>query len=366
VTRSTSRAIAVLLAACGTVLHAQPGRDALAVPMAPALQGALETWAAAPGHHGVSASVILPSGAQWSSAVGRASLDEPLTPGHRMALASITKTMTGAVVLTLVDEGVVRLDDPIDRWLEPQRNIPGTITVRQLLDHTNGLANYPDSVALQRAVTADFSRVFTASEVLSYVGPPVAPPGARTQYTNTAFLVLGLIAERATGRSIVDLYHQRLWTPLGLDEIFFPGFEAPSEPVASVFGTNGLFVPMTRISQLTTGNTAGGLFGTARHVAAWGHALFTGSLLSPDLQAQMRQLVPAAGNIPGESGAGLGIRGYAYFDRVQYGHSGGGGFGNSLLLHDPETGITVVVMMNQALDTQHFDLAPRLLQIASS
>jgi D-alanyl-D-alanine carboxypeptidase len=357
-----------VVAATGALLRAQPQPppEPPAVSMAASLQEALDEWAAQPGHHGVSASVILANRAQWSGAAGRASLDEPLTPDHRLAMASITKTMTGAVVLTLVDDGVVQLDDPIDRWLEPLRNIPGSITVRQLLNHTNGLANYPDSVALQRAVTADFSKVFTASEVLSYVGPPVAPPGVRTQYTNTAFLVLGLIAERASGRTMVELYRQRLWTPLGLQEIFFPGFEEPSEPIALVLGTSGLFPPMTRISQLTTGNTAGGLFATARDVATWGHALFTGPLLLPHTQEQMRQLEPAAGNIPGESGAGLGIRGYGYFDRIQYGHSGGGGFGNSLMLHDPETGITVVVMMNQALNTQHFELAPRLLQIASS
>jgi CubicO group peptidase (beta-lactamase class C family) len=84
------------------------------------------------------------------------------------------------------------------------------------------------------------------------------------------------------------------------------------------------------------------------------------------MQAAMRDLVPAAGNIPGESGAGLGIRGYMFFDRVQYGHSGGGGFCSSLLLFDPESGVTVVVIMNQALGAQHFELAPRLLSIATS
>lgn len=363
---SRPRATALLLMVIGALVRAQPSNDVPEVTMAPALQEALETWAAEPGHYGVSASVILANGAQWSTAVGRADLDEPLTPDHRMAIASITKTMTGAVVLTLVDEGVLQLDDPISRWLEPRRNIPGTITLRQLLNHTNGLANYPDSVALQRAVAANPAHVFTASELLSYLGPPVARPGARTQYTNTAFVVLGLVAESATGRSIVDLYHQRLWTPLGLQEIFFPGYEEPSDPVAHVFGVNGLFAPMTRISQLTTGNTAGGLFATARNVAMWGHALFTGPLVSPELQAQMRVLEPAAGNIPGESGTGLGIRGYAYFDRVQYGHSGGGGFGSSLMLHDPETGITVVVVMNQAQGADHFELAPRLLAIAGA
>jgi hypothetical protein len=94
--------------------------------------------------------------------------------------------------------------------------------------------------------------------------------------------------------------------------------------------------------------------------------LFSGRVISPDMQVAMRELVPAAGNIPGEQGAGLGVRGYGFFDRVQFGHSGGAAFGSSLLLFDPEAGITVVVLMNQGEGAHHFELAPTLLQIAAS
>ena len=74
----------------------------------------------------------------------------------------------------------------------------------------------------------------------------------------------------------------------------------------------------------------------------------------------------AAGNIPGETGAGLGIRGYGYLEREQWGHSGGSSLGSSLLLFDPSTGTTVAVIMNQGRGAQHFALAPQLLQIATS
>jgi CubicO group peptidase (beta-lactamase class C family) len=104
---------------------------------------------------------------------------------------------------------------------------------------------------------------------------------------------------------------------------------------------------------------------SARNVAAWGQALFTGDVISEEMQKEMRILVPAAGNIRGERGAGLGIRRYEYLDRLQLGHSGAASFGSSLLLHDPERLITVVVLMNQSVGADHFVLAPRLLQIAS-
>jgi hypothetical protein len=75
--------------------------------------------------------------------------------------------------------------------------------------------------------------------------------------------------------------------------------------------------------------------------------------------------VPAAGNIPGDTGAGLGIRSYQYLDRTQFGHSGGSGMGRRLLLHDPDTGVTVAVVMNQGQGAEHFVLAPQLLAIAT-
>ena len=75
----------------------------------------------------------------------------------------------------------------------------------------------------------------------------------------------------------------------------------------------------------------------------------------------MLELVPAAGNIPGESGAGLGIRSYGYLGRTQYGHSGGFPTGSSLMVFDPESGVTVAVVMNQGTGAAHFDLVPVLL-----
>ena len=83
------------------------------------------------------------------------------------------------------------------------------------------------------------------------------------------------------------------------------------------------------------------------------------------MQREMRRLVPAAGNIPGESGVGLGIRGYGYLGRTQVGHSGGSPFGSSLLLFDPTSNVTVVVLTNQGSSADHFELAPALLEIAA-
>jgi D-alanyl-D-alanine carboxypeptidase len=330
-----------------------------------AMDDAIEAWAARPGHQGVSATVVHADGTQWGGAAGSIGDGGPLRPEHLIWIASITKTMTGAVILQLVDEGRLSLDEPLSRWLPSRPNVDPAITLRQLLNHTNGLDNYTANPGLGAAVAASPNRVFTSGELLAFVGPPHFAPGERTEYTNTSFLLLGQVAEAVTGRSIVDLYHRRLWDPLELREVFLPGYEAPTGPVAPARGDAGLVAPLDHMSVLSTGYSAFGLFATARDVARWGHELFEGQVISTRQQQEMRTLVPAAGNIPGESGAGLGIRGYSYLGRSQYGHSGGASYGSSLLLHDPARHVTVAVLMNQGLGADHFLLAPTLLEIAT-
>jgi D-alanyl-D-alanine carboxypeptidase len=333
------------------------------VPRAAELQAALDQWATQPGHHGVSASVVFADGAEWSGVAGQEDAGAAIRPEHLFWLASITKTMTGAVILQLAEESRLSLDDSVSRWLGPRSNVDPRITIRQLLNHTSGVASYDGGALIRRQ--ADPTHVFTADELLATVGPPLFAPGARTQYSNTAFVVLARVAEKVAGRSMAQLYRERLWKPLGLTEIFFVGHESPPGPVARAFGAAGVVQPLDDLSLVTAGHGAGAVFATARTVARWGRALFSGSVLTPETQRAMRTMVPAAGNIPGESGAGLGIRGYAFIDRRQYGHSGGAVLGNSLMLYDPTSGVTVAVLTNQGRGADHFVLAPRLLEIAA-
>lgn len=327
------------------------------------LQAALDRWAARSTHYGVSAAVILRDGTSWAGAAGSAGAG-PLRSDHLIVIASITKSMTGAVVLRLVDEGRVSLDDPLSRWIEPLPNVDPVITVRQLLNHTSGLANYSANPALGAAIAADPGRRFSRDELLAFVSAPLAPPGGPTRYGNTAFLLLAMVAERAAGLPIERLY-ESLWRAAGVGEIYYPGAGMPPGPVAIALAAGGPVLPTDSPARLSVGNAAAGMLATARATAAWGRALFTGNLLTAATQAEMRTLVPAAGNIPGESGAGLGIRSYGYLGRTQFGHSGGSPFGSSLMLFDPETGVTVAVLMNQGAGADHFQLAPELLALAA-
>lgn len=124
-------------------------------------------------------------------------------------------------------------------------------------------------------------------------------------------------------------------------------------------------ITLRQLLNHTAGLSAYGTPEFGRAIAAWGDTFFRGTQFSPATRKELRTIVPAAGNIPGETGTGLGVRAYSYLGRQQFGHSGGSVLGSSLMLHDPATAITVAVLMNQGANADHFALAPRLLAIAS-
>lgn len=361
-------ALALLTPACSSAPSVRPAPDPGA-DSAPTLDldAALSAWAEVERHRGVSAAVIFPDGTEWVAAAGIEAEGVPLRPDHLIWIASVTKTVTGAVVLQLAQEGALGLDDPVSDWLPPHPHVDPPITIRELLNHTNGLGNYTANPELSARIASDPTHQFTPGELIDLIPEPAFIRGERTQYTNSAFLLLGRIAEEATGTPLPDLWRTRLFEPLGLDDPFLPGVQEPTGPVATAWaGRADLSVPpLSRMSLVMIGSYAFGLHANAHFMARWGRALFTSDLLTPEMRAEMTRLLPAAGNIPGETGVGLGIRGYGYLNRTQWGHSGGSPLGSSLMLFDPETGITVAVVMNQGAGADHFTLAPRLLDIAS-
>ncbi len=142
----------------------------------------------------------------------RVELSDGCPRNGRFEIGSITKTMTGALLASLVDDGIVRLDDEIGRWLDAGPN--GDITLRQLATHTSGLSRLspghvtgaPDPYAFLTAAVAE-QELRTA---------PVKPRGVEHDYSNFGYQVLGLVLERADGRPFGDLLRERILAPLGM------------------------------------------------------------------------------------------------------------------------------------------------------
>ena len=232
----------------------------------------------------------------------------PMRVGDRFRVGSVTKTFVSTVVLQLAGEGRLSLDDTVERWLPGLIPNGQGITVRQLLNHTSGLYDYTDDPAVLQPYLHGHLRVVRAPRTLiarAIAHPPLFAPGARWSYSNTGYILLGLIVESAGGVSLGAQLEQRIFTPLGLRHTTFD--TAPRISGRHAHGYLALGKrPLRDVSVFSPSFAwaAGAIVSTAGDLARFYRALLQGRLLRPDLLGAMKTTV-AMGR-PGESyGFGL-------------------------------------------------------------
>jgi D-alanyl-D-alanine carboxypeptidase len=223
----------------------------------------------------------------WTGTSGVADLatGAPVPADAHFRIGSITKTFTAVVVLQLATEHRIDLDQPVQRYLPgvlPADYPP--VTVAQLLDHTSGLPSVDLPSDPQWMVDNRYT-VFTPQQVLAtaFAHPMVFPPGTAQQYTNTSYLVAGLLVEKVTGRPYGDEIRDRILRPLGLRETSVPGND-PDLPEPYVHGydwVNGQLVDLTSMNQSIPW-AAGEMISTAGDLDRFITAVFTGRLLPPE------------------------------------------------------------------------------------
>lgn len=245
----------------------------------------------------------------------------PVAFDTRFRMGSNTKTFVAVVVLQLAEEGALSLDDTVEKWLPGvvtgNGNDGSRVTLRELLQHMSGLHNY--TADLFTGFTADdFQRVrydsVSPDELVAIAleHPPDFEPGTSWNYSNTNYILAGMIIERVTGRDWASEVQARIITPLGLTGTFEPG-EDPDLPSPHSQGYN-LFVenePLVDVTSYnhTWGGAAGSLITTLDDLTRFWRALQSGELLAPAQLAEMQTTVPATGLeevIPGVR-YGLGI-----------------------------------------------------------
>ncbi|RJQ81170.1 class A beta-lactamase-related serine hydrolase [Pseudonocardiaceae bacterium YIM PH 21723] len=218
---------------------------------------------------------------------------EPPRPDSRFRIASVTKTFVATTLLQLAGEGRVSLDDTVNRWLPGvlKENVD-KITVRYLLQHRSGLFNYTE--ADWPATPEEYERtkyVYEQPEALIKIAndhPSRFEPGSRSQYSNTDFIVLGMILEKVTGRPWGDSVRDRIIRPLHLTGTTDPGADAtmpdPHATGYSQFAEHGPLVDTT----ISASNYAdGALLSTTQDVNTFFRALLGGRLLPPAIQRQL-------------------------------------------------------------------------------
>jgi D-alanyl-D-alanine carboxypeptidase len=331
------------------------------------LQAALEaTYNLTPSYdkHGVSASVIVPGRSQWTGAAGTADGISPMSPTLSFEIGSCTKTFVAALILQLRDEGKLSLSDSIHKYLSSFPNVDSTITIEQLLDHSSGLYDYlnddPSQRLLVDAYFNDPTKVWAPKEILdSFVGPENFKPGKGYRYSNTDFLLLGLIADSVTHSSATGEIHKLFLSKLGLTHTLcswedsiptnFPHNYSAYNPATQ---SSVDYYSIDKTAQLTEVNTAGGMVSIPAELAQWSEALYTGQILSSTSTKQM--LNPGSFHQLTDGfyyNLGTMLEGQAYDGQLIYGHFGSMvGFvtGMATIPHDS---ITVVVYVNSLTDT---------------
>ena len=269
------------------------------------------------GAPGVALAVLDPGGGRlWMDAAGDAELGvRGWEVGMPYPIGSVTKTFTSALILQLAEEGTLTLDDPMDDWVTTPWAGQG-ITIRHLLQHTSGIASYnyvggwdgSDPVSPQDMI-----------DWAAYHEPALYfAPGTGWDYSNTGFVILGLIGEEATGQPLDEAFQQRFFGPLGMTQTYL----AHDHPTDLVHGYQGQpLVDTTDDFHPTAGWAAGGAVSTPEDVAIWGMALFTGQVVSQQTLTEMTTQLQIDGQ---DTGYGLGLFG-AYDEEWggNWGHTGG-------------------------------------------
>ncbi|AYF76750.1 class A beta-lactamase-related serine hydrolase [Nocardia yunnanensis] len=255
-----------------------------------------------------------------SAGVGDLAGGVPYAEGAHFRIGSVTKSFVATVVLQLVAEGAVELDAPIARYLpgvvRGNGNDGERISVRQLLQHTSGLADFaPEDPSRKLPQQLDQTgdgkayRDLGAAEVVGIAMsmPPQFEPGARFEYTNTNYVLLGMLIERLTGRTLADAIAGRILEPLALHDTYFPvaGDTSIRDPHPLGYRkVDGNWVDATD-TEVAWAGAAGAMISTGADLNRFFAALVSGKLLAPAQLGQMEQTVPMEPS--GEMNYGLGL-----------------------------------------------------------
>ncbi|MFD7325955.1 serine hydrolase domain-containing protein [Streptomyces sp. NPDC059875] len=271
----------------------------------------------------------------------------PMDPDLYMRIGSVTKTFTVTAMLELVDQGRIGLDDTIDEYVDGVPN-GDEITLRQLAGMRSGLFNYSADEGFYKALTSDPYRPWTPQELLDYSfkHPVNFQPGAEFEYCNTNLILLGLVVEEVGGQPLNEFIQENVIEPAGLRHTIFPtGAEFPS-PHAHGYTdqtASGKTEDATDWNP-SWGWAAGAMISQLGDLRTWARVLATGTLLTPETQAQRLKTEPTG--LPA-AGYGLGI----FNVEGWIGHNGSLPGYESLVVYLPEAKATMVVMLNT--DTDH-------------
>ena len=285
----------------------------------------------------------------------------PVSENTVFRIGSVTKQFTAAAILLLAEEGRLTLDDTLDAYF-PDFPRASEVTIRQLLQHTSGIANYTSREGFM-ADTAPLAH--DSARMVAYMAAAPQPydfdPGTGWSYSNSGYMFLDYIAEAAAGQPLADVLQERIFAPLGMDDTRMDseaeivagraqGYDAAPDAPSG-------FTNAPHLS-LSVAAGAGAIRSTARDLLVWTHALLSGDVLSEESLALMLEparlndgsLASSALESPPAALSGmdygLGIMTGERHGHRFIGHGGSIPGFNASLIHYPDEDVTIVLLVN--------------------
>jgi D-alanyl-D-alanine carboxypeptidase len=330
--------IVLLIIAVGSICSAQTFDTTLARK----LQRTLDSVRISQNYKGISASVIIQGRGTWLGASGISHPNVNVTPSMYLGIGSNTKTLMSVLTLKLAELNVLNIDDSLHKWISVYQYVDSSITIRQLLNHTSGIFDFTTITGYADSILSNPNRIWTPDELLHFLNPPYFPKGQGFQYSNTNYLILGMIIETAISSQVSAKLRELILNPLNLTKTYFPINETVPDTIVHPW-VNGIDINSTpRISLLSSAWTAGALYSTSENMGRWYQQLFGGQVLSQSSMSQMLTFTPQSSGV-----YGLGVIKYLISGRVLWGHSGSIRGYTSHMLYDTAMKMSITVLQNQ-------------------
>lgn len=290
------------------------------------LEAHLESLAAHDRWQG-SIAIVDPSGPLFMQAEGVLEPGgTPIDTNTRFRIGSITKMYTAVVVMQLVDEGKLTLDSPLSTWF-PQVPNAEQVTLEQLLDHHSGIYSFTDAKDYPTWMTQPITQEALLAKIAS--STPEFEPGAKGRYSNSGYVLLGMVIEAVEGQPYADVVQKRILDPLGTKLTSYGGAIDPSQNQARSMAWNGRAWELQPETDMSVPGAAGALISTPLELCTFIRAVFDGTVVSPTGLSVMQTL-------DGKYGHGL-FR-FPFGKRWSWGHTGGIDGFSSMLSYFPDDG----------------------------
>jgi len=295
---------------------------------------------------GASVVVIQDGAVIIRAAYGTADLEHhvPATPETDYRLASLTKQFTAMCIMLLARDGKLRYDQPVRDFLPELPATAAAVTVRNLLNHTSGLVDYEDLIPASRTAQLDDRDVLA---LLAAKDSVYFPAGSQYRYSNSGYVLLGLIVARVAGMSLPDFLHARIFAPLGMRSsvMHVEGRDTIPQRAYGYSAQGGTFVQTDQsVTSATLGD--GGIYTNVDDLVKWDRALREGSLVD----SATLQLATTPPSLPGgaETQYGFGWWVDQYRGEPRWRHTGEtSGFRNAIQRF-PRRGLTIIVLTNRS------------------